>query len=740
MKKVICQECSLGCPSFAGRSGRNLFATGKRGLLSSYKALAGGLEGERWISIPSTFKFYTFISPLSPLVLLAKLSNSTLKLILWIPQMDCNIVVRTAIFLKLGSVDELICLDSDHNSVNHSTTNRSKENHCPFGGSMANPPNQDRLVEVDKSGAGEDVVSRISAALSLMDLVNHACPVHKNMSCTYREDLGATKTPGDKEVLDLVDDSQVAGSSKLDKKKRKASNGFSSVQSESVDRKVGREGELHETSRTSNGHKLIIKLHKKGGEPNEYCLRNGIDGLISTPLLGCDQVTKKKKKKKAIDVQNVVSLVISDLDHSISSFKEKSSKKVRIDADVSDIVLVSETRSSMKPRLSSIIPSVYNCFTFSIIHFLTAVRIAMTIAQSDDSLTNALQMEKNNLPSLTISEIVERVRSNPLDALILRAQEPLEDLVRGALTIFSSKKSPVGADEDWKALASYLKSRKGWSWIGPVSSTGEAISAESWGLSCGMLATLVDCFADWLRSVQDTHRRIANLPAPPFHSMQKVANLEERMRGLRQRKCVATINPCSEELRAYFRMEETLRYKIPDRAFLYTAVDGRKSAVAPLRKANGKSSPKSRDHFMLKANRPPNVTILCVVRDAAARLPGGMGTRPDVSILMRDSQYIIQDFSDKQINEVASRSLDRLHYAKDPCIRYDADLKFWVYLHGEKEEDDFEVGDTGATTSNGKSSTEQSMPPPTKRCRRSLLPPPAVEETRVSFDKRFAFF
>ncbi|KAI9153650.1 hypothetical protein LWI28_014485 [Acer negundo] len=702
MKKIICQECSLGLSSFAGRDERNLFAAGKRALPRSDKVFARGIAGG------ATLNFYH--DPLDPNSISFQvgifLCSWCLKLLLLLTTRLFR--SRTAIFLKLGSVNELISVGSDHNSAlnklssrNHSTTNRSKENHYPFGGTMVNPPNQERVVEGDKSGVGEDVVSRINAALSLMDLANHGCPVHKNMSCTYREDLGATKTPGDKEVPDLVDDSQAAGSSKLDKKKRKASNGFSSVQSESVDRKVGKEGELCETSRTSNGHKLIIKLHKKGGKPVEDCLRNGIDGLISTPSLGCDLVTNKKKKKTT-GVQN--RLVISDPDHSISSFKEKSSKKVRNDADVSDIVIVSETRTSMKPRLNSVIPGVYNCFTFSIIHFLTAVRIAMTTAQSDNSSTNALQMEKNNLPSLTVREIVERVRSNPVDALILRAQEPLEDLVRGALTIFSSKKSPVGADEDRKALVIYLKSSKGWSWIGPVSLTGEAISAESWGLSSGMLAMLVDCFADWLRCVQDTLRRIANLPAPPFHSMKKVANLEERMRGLRQRKCVATISPCSEELRAYFRMEETLRYKIPERAFLYTAVDGRKSTVAPLRKANGKSSSKSRDHFMLKANRPPNVTILCVVRDAAARLPGGMGTRPDVSILMRDSQYIIQDFSDRQINEVASRSLDRLHYAKDPCIRYDADLKFWVYLHGEKEEDDFEVEDGGATTSNGKSS------------------------------------
>jgi hypothetical protein len=37
--------------------------------------------------------------------------------------------------------------------------------------------------------------------------------------------------------------------------------------------------------------------------------------------------------------------------------------------------------------------------------------------------------------------------------------------------------------------------------------------------------------------------------------------------------------------------------------------------------------------------RPSQVTILSLVRDSAARLPGGLGTKQDVVTLFRQSQY-----------------------------------------------------------------------------------------------------
>lgn len=226
------------------------------------------------------------------------------------------------------------------------------------------------------------------------------------------------------------------------------------------------------------------------------------------------------------------------------------------------------------------------------------------------------------MPSLTIQEIVNRVRSNPGDPCILETQEPLQDLVRGVLKIFSSKTAPLGA-KGWKALVVYEKSTKSWSWIGPVSNTStdhetieEVTSPEYWGLPHKMLVKLVDSFANWLKSGQETLQQIGSLPAPPMSMMQCNLDEKERFRDLRAQKSLNTISPSSEEVRAYFRKEEVLRYSIPDRAFSYTAADGKKSIVAPLRRCGGKPTSKAREHFMLKHDRPPHVTILCLVRDA----------------------------------------------------------------------------------------------------------------------------
>jgi len=59
---------------------------------------------------------------------------------------------------------------------------------------------------------------------------------------------------------------------------------------------------------------------------------------------------------------------------------------------------------------------------------------------------------------------------------------------------------------------------------------------------------------------------------------------------------------------------------------------------------------KARDHPSLKKDRPPAVTILSLVRDAAARLPDGVGTRADICSLLKDSQYLEAGFQDNQLN------------------------------------------------------------------------------------------
>ena len=510
---------------------------------------------------------------------------------------------------------------------------------------------------------------------------------------------------------------------------------------------VDDEDDLLETQLLSDENALV-RLRKKGRNMETYA--HGQSDRPEALLLGCNSGMKKRKAKYDVmdmagrdeDGNRHSNSVEQQIDDSIS-LKKKGKRKLEADDVIPDwetpeapvtktgVVDVELEAKPQKKPYTPITPTVHIGFSFSIIHLLSAVRLAMITPLSEDSLevgkptaelnrahegdNNGVLSNENadvnksdpaaqvKMPSLTVQEIVNRVRSNPMDPCILETQEPLQDLIRGVLKIFSSKTAPLGI-KGWKALVFYDKSTKTWSWIGPVSHTLtdhdtfiEVTSPEYWGLPHKSCVKLVDSFANWLKSGQETLQQIGSLPAPPLSLMQCNLDEKERFRDLRAQKSLNTISPSSEEGRAYFRREEVLRYSIPDRAFSYTAADGKKSIVAPLRRCGGKPTSKARDHFMLKRDRPPHVTILCLVRDAAARLPGSIGTRADVCTLIRDSQYTVEDVSDAQVNQVVSGALDRLHYERDPCVQFDGERKLWVYLHRDREEEDFEDDGTSST-------------------------------------------
>ncbi|XP_072996535.1 uncharacterized protein [Typha latifolia] len=451
------------------------------------------------------------------------------------------------------------------------------------------------------------------------------------------------------------------------------------------------------------------------GQDESSCFQSSPKQQLDEP-----NTTKKKGRRKTDGRTDSPSVIAPDL-----AIPEK------ISGDL-------DPEKPQKKAFTLITPTIHTGFSFSIIHLLSAVRKAMltpcteettimnNCTDKDDSTLrkeerndvhrvstgehlfhshesmNVDSSVQNNMACLTVQEIVNLVRSNPGDPCILETQEPLHDLVRGVLKIFSSKTAPLGA-KGWKPLVLYEKSNKSWSWIGPLSPSSsdnetveEETSSEAWGIPHKVLVKLVDAFANWLKSGQETLQQIGSLPPPPLSILSNLDE-KERFKDLRAQKSLNTISPSSDEVRAYFRCEELLRYSVPDRAFSYTAVDGRKSIVAPLRRGGGKPTSKARDHFMLKPDRPPHVTILCLVRDAAARLPGSIGTRADVCTLIRDSQYIVEDVTDAQVNQVVSGALDRLHYERDPCVQFDADRKLWVYLHRDREEEDFEDDGTSST-------------------------------------------
>eukprot|EP00731_Ephydatia_muelleri_P033837 Em0039g23a len=145
-----------------------------------------------------------------------------------------------------------------------------------------------------------------------------------------------------------------------------------------------------------------------------------------------------------------------------------------------------------------------------------------------------------------------------------------------------------------------------------------------------------------------------------------------------------------------FREQEVERYLQPHKAYTFN-IHGYEASVGPVKGARAPSSKKegggsrARGHALLVAERPNCVTILSLVRDATSRLPNGEGTRIDLCILVRDSQYLQETVSDTQLNNAVSGALDRLHYEKDPCVRYDNARKLWIYLHRGRSEEEFEL-------------------------------------------------
>ena len=149
----------------------------------------------------------------------------------------------------------------------------------------------------------------------------------------------------------------------------------------------------------------------------------------------------------------------------------------------------------------------------------------------------------------------------------------------------------------------------------------------------------------------------------------------------------ATKPVTSKEWIENYRNQEAERYNNPLRPFTYICQDGSKGIVAPVsKKISFASATKPRDHFLLKTERPPYITILCLVRDAACRLPNGFGTRADICELLKESQYINEHVPDDKLSNIVSGALDRLHYEDDACVKYDPEKKLWIYLHKGRTE------------------------------------------------------
>uniref|UniRef100_A0A8C1BQY7 Nuclear factor related to kappaB binding protein n=1 Tax=Cyprinus carpio carpio TaxID=630221 RepID=A0A8C1BQY7_CYPCA len=171
------------------------------------------------------------------------------------------------------------------------------------------------------------------------------------------------------------------------------------------------------------------------------------------------------------------------------------------------------------------------------------------------------------------------------------------------------------------------------------------------------------------------------------------------------------VRPSTGEERHVFQEQEQQRYDQPHKAFTYR-MHGFESVVGPVKGVFDKETSlnKAREHSLLRSDRPAYVTILSLVRDAAARLPNGEGTRAEICELLKDSQFLAPDVTSAQVNTVVSGALDRLHYEKDPCVKYDIGRKLWIYLHRDRSQEEFErIHQAQAAAAKAKKALQQNV-------------------------------
>ncbi|XP_069750477.1 nuclear factor related to kappa-B-binding protein isoform X2 [Narcine bancroftii] len=193
------------------------------------------------------------------------------------------------------------------------------------------------------------------------------------------------------------------------------------------------------------------------------------------------------------------------------------------------------------------------------------------------------------------------------------------------------------------------------------------------------------------------------------------------------------VRPSTGDEKRVFQEQERQRYSQPHKAFTFR-MHGFDSVVGPVKGVFDKdpSLNKAREHSLLRSDRPAYVTILSLVRDAAARLPNGEGTRAEICELLKDSQFLAPEVTNPQINTVVSGALDRLHYEKDPCVKYDTGPKLWIYLHRNRSEEEFErIHQAQAAAAKAKKALQQKPKLTTKisSCKESTTKLPICEQS-----------
>ncbi|XP_047508129.1 nuclear factor related to kappa-B-binding protein-like isoform X3 [Pieris napi] len=143
--------------------------------------------------------------------------------------------------------------------------------------------------------------------------------------------------------------------------------------------------------------------------------------------------------------------------------------------------------------------------------------------------------------------------------------------------------------------------------------------------------------------------------------------------------------PTNTEI-AEFRSQERRRFASASKPFTYLQY-GYRSVVGP---ASGvRASAGGACTSLVTPQRPRAAGFLALLRDALARLPNGEGTRRDLLMLLKMSQWIIP-CTDQALSSAISMALDRLVAIKrDPIVKYDQRTAIWTYLHRNRTEEDW---------------------------------------------------
>lgn len=297
----------------------------------------------------------------------------------------------------------------------------------------------------------------------------------------------------------------------------------------------------------------------------------------------------------------------------------------------------------------------------------TSPVVVEEIAISFFSLLESILRAETLASTLVIEEKIQQWQSSPASSLNawFSSASCWSDLVLQALQFLAgeTKDGRMALPSGFSPFVEFSDETQQWRWIGPTQDTEKDLSA---------LCQL------WLDSkdlvIKTENEEMLEMTSPtPRVSTDYV------------------VRPSTGDEKQLFQIQEQQRYNQPHKAFTFR-MHGFESVVGPVKGVFDKemSLNKAREHTLLRSDRPPYVTILSLVRDAAARLPNGEGTRAEICELLKDSQFLAPEVTSAQVNTVVSGALDRLHYEKDPCVKYDIGRKLWIYLHRSRSQEEFE--------------------------------------------------